>query len=250
MTVRLAFAVAAFLEPDILVVDEVLAVGDAEFQKKAIGKMQDISQGEGRTVLFVSHNMQSIATLTKRCLVLDNGSIVFNGDTSESIDSYLNSNSTVANPEYTAEPKVDFPNITNIIVSTSNYGQVHIYGETLEISFVLNVPRKLRGASLSFQIINKNDVPIVHLWTFDSERNMCRDSGVWRLTCKIPKLRLYMGDYSLNVYFTGPPGGERFDILERVCPFKVEMFKMQREFQFRPDTCAYIEDSEWKINVG
>ena len=76
MTVRLAFAVAAHLEPDILIIDEVLAVGDAEFQKKAIGKMQDISKGEGRTVLFVSHNMAAVKSLCSRGIVLENGKLV------------------------------------------------------------------------------------------------------------------------------------------------------------------------------
>lgn len=75
MTVRLAFAVAAFLEPEILVVDEVLAVGDAEFQKKAIGKMQDISRGEGRTILFVSHDLAAIKALCTKTILLKNGTI-------------------------------------------------------------------------------------------------------------------------------------------------------------------------------
>lgn len=89
MTVRLAFAVAAHLEPDILVVDEVLAVGDAEFQKKAIGKMQDISKGEGRTVLFVSHNMDSIMRLCTRAILMKNGNIIEKGNVSKVIDTYL-----------------------------------------------------------------------------------------------------------------------------------------------------------------
>ena len=89
MKVRLAFAVAAHLEPEILVVDEVLAVGDAEFQKKAIGKMQDITTGEGRTVLFVSHNMASVQNLCTRGMVLENGQIIYKGDVNQAIDSYL-----------------------------------------------------------------------------------------------------------------------------------------------------------------
>ncbi|MGB3342526.1 MAG: ABC transporter ATP-binding protein [Aequorivita sp.] len=89
MTVRLAFAVAAHLEPDILVVDEVLAVGDAEFQKKAIGKMQDISQGDGRTVLFVSHNMSAVKSLCTRGIVLEHGKVVFGGSAEECVDYYL-----------------------------------------------------------------------------------------------------------------------------------------------------------------
>jgi len=90
MTVRLAFAVAAFLEPEILVIDEVLAVGDAEFQKKAIGKMQDISKGEGRTVLFVSHNMASIQKLCSESMLLHNGKFVMKGKTEDVIELYLN----------------------------------------------------------------------------------------------------------------------------------------------------------------
>ncbi|WP_053991850.1 ABC transporter ATP-binding protein [Mangrovimonas sp. TPBH4] len=89
MRVRLAFAVAAFLEPDILVVDEVLAVGDAEFQKKAIGKMQDISKGEGRTVLFVSHNMAAVKSLCTRGIVLEHGKVVFDGGTDHAVSYYL-----------------------------------------------------------------------------------------------------------------------------------------------------------------
>jgi len=92
MTVRLGFAIAAHLDPEILVVDEVLAVGDAEFQKKAIGKMQDVARGEGRTVLFVSHNMTAIQALCTKTVVLENGSTVFNGAVNAGIDFYLKSN--------------------------------------------------------------------------------------------------------------------------------------------------------------
>lgn len=89
MTVRLAFAVAAFLEPEILVVDEVLAVGDADFQKKAIGKMQDLSKGEGRTVLFVSHNMAAVESLCTRVIMMQNGKLVSNGLPKDIISEYL-----------------------------------------------------------------------------------------------------------------------------------------------------------------
>jgi lipopolysaccharide transport system ATP-binding protein len=89
MMVRLGFAVAAFLEPEILVVDEVLAVGDAEFQKKAIGKMQDVSRNDGRTVLFVSHNMGSIRALCNNGILLKNGQIEFVGKITNVIDYYL-----------------------------------------------------------------------------------------------------------------------------------------------------------------
>ena len=89
MMVRLGFAVAAHLDPEILVVDEVLAVGDAEFQKKAIGKMQDVSKGEGRTVLFVSHNMGSIRQLCNRGVVLDRGMVEYDGNVNDAIALYM-----------------------------------------------------------------------------------------------------------------------------------------------------------------
>lgn len=92
MIVRLGFAIAAHLEPEILVVDEVLAVGDAEFQKKAIGKMQDVSKGEGRTVLFVSHNMAAVKSLCTRGVVLNNGTVAYQSGIDESVDFYLENN--------------------------------------------------------------------------------------------------------------------------------------------------------------
>ena len=97
MKVRLAFAVAAFLEPDVLVVDEVLAVGDAEFQKKAIGKMKDISKQGGRTVLFVSHDMTAIKSLCSTLLVLHNGMVSFTGSVESGINHYLKNNVRVEN---------------------------------------------------------------------------------------------------------------------------------------------------------
>lgn len=104
MYVRLAFAVAAHLEPEILIVDEVLAVGDAEFQKKCIGKMKDVSVNEGRTVLFVSHNMTAMKSLCNSILCLRNGKLERTGDTSEVINYYLSSGSQIATTKKWDEP--------------------------------------------------------------------------------------------------------------------------------------------------
>ena len=89
MYVRLAFAVAAHLEPEILIVDEVLAVGDAAFQKKCLGKIEDVATSRRRTVIFVSHNMAAIRSLTNRCIVLSTGKVIFEGDQNTSIMKYL-----------------------------------------------------------------------------------------------------------------------------------------------------------------
>lgn len=91
MKVRLGFSVAAHLDPEILIIDEVLAVGDFEFQKKCLGKMEDVSKNQGRTVLFVSHNMQAVSSLCTNTLVLNNSKIYFYGSSFESLDKYLNS---------------------------------------------------------------------------------------------------------------------------------------------------------------
>ena len=97
MYVRLAFAVAAHLEPEILIVDEVLAVGDAEFQKKCLGKMDEVSRQEGRTVLFVSHNLAAIAELTDRALLLNSGSIVIDGSVADALSAYLSAGTRKSN---------------------------------------------------------------------------------------------------------------------------------------------------------
>src|SRR5204863_2227017 len=89
MYVRLAFAVAAHLQPEILIVDEVLAVGDAEFQKKCLGKMREVSSGEGRTVLFVSHNMAAVTALCKRAILLERGRLVADGESGAVVEKYL-----------------------------------------------------------------------------------------------------------------------------------------------------------------
>ena len=106
MKVRLGFAVAAHLDPEILIVDEVLAVGDAEFQKKAIGKMQDVSKGEGRTVLFVSHNMTSIKALCKRGIILQNGMVVDDGDVDTVVTHYLRGDNATDNYKSWQVPEI------------------------------------------------------------------------------------------------------------------------------------------------
>src|SRR3989339_287164 len=112
MYVRLAFAVASHLEPEIMVVDEVLAVGDVQFQKKCLGKMENVSKKEGRTILFVSHDMRAIQTLCERCIVLEQGRIIYAGEVSEAVNFYLASASGEKNNtlmEWAASPERVFP---------------------------------------------------------------------------------------------------------------------------------------------
>lgn len=105
MYVRLAFAVAAHLEPEILIIDEVLAVGDAEFQKKCIGKMQDVSDKDGRTVLFVSHNLSQVQSLCTKGIVLENGAIIFNGNVNDAIYTYVHGDKKTRSIDLSSYPR-------------------------------------------------------------------------------------------------------------------------------------------------
>lgn len=128
MMVRLGFAVAAHLEPEILVVDEVLAVGDAEFQKKAIGKMQNVSSSEGRTVLFVSHNMASLKALCRRGIMLENGSVCFDGSMGEAIALYLKDNDIIEEGDIVCGLKQVSSDmkLTNVLVNGKPEKVVHL----------------------------------------------------------------------------------------------------------------------------
>lgn len=245
MYVRLAFAVAAHLEPEILVVDEVLAVGDAAFQKKCLGKMEEVGR-EGRTVLFVSHNMQAVSTLTQSCLILSKGQCVYQGLTESGIAEYLREG--YSEELVYKDLQSDFePRITRVELGTSEPSNVQLNGEPMEVHFEITTPVPIKGASLSFQVLNSLQQPVLHLWTFDSERPMCREAGVFHLNCKIPKVRLYMGSYTLVVHFAECAGGKHFQTIENICPFDLTMYGKYREYEWKPNTCTYIEDCNWGI---
>lgn len=149
MKVRLAFAVAAHLEPDILVVDEVLAVGDAEFQKKAIGKMQDISKGQGRTVLFVSHNMMSVKSICTKALILDKGRITEYGHVNEIVDKYLMNASNETASFNVLDQKVDQIHVTSIAIKDNGINGSFDIEKDLEFEIKL-------ASKADYEMININ----------------------------------------------------------------------------------------------
>ena len=166
MTVRLGFAVAAYLDPEILVVDEVLAVGDAEFQKKAIGKMQDVSKGEGRTVLFVSHNMGSIRNLCKKGIVLELGQVVFEGSVGEAIDNYLKDPQIVGLEiiDHIAQ-KVPYVEITEVLFNGSSRDVTVISQNQRYVDFSVSGKTSMTiFADIAFRVSTMDDVPVA---TFD-----------------------------------------------------------------------------------
>ena len=159
MYVRLAFAVAAFLEPDILIIDEVLAVGDAEFQKKAIGKMQDISRGGGRTVLFVSHNMAAVKQLCTRGIVLENGKVKYDGTIDGALSKYLVIND-VEESTSTIIYEVDIVKDTQVLsveLRDENKNKVIEYFTDQDIYIYIKIRNNFdqENARLNFSILDK-----------------------------------------------------------------------------------------------
>lgn len=149
MMVRLGFAVAAHLDPEILVVDEVLAVGDAEFQKKAIGKMKDVSQGEGRTVLFVSHNMASVRALCKKGIVLEKGLVAFEGTIHDAVTQYVSMSETSVDGKSTIQVR--------ILNNALKIDEVLINDRTCSnLTFVGNMPKEIRICLKGYLAVGMN----------------------------------------------------------------------------------------------
>jgi lipopolysaccharide transport system ATP-binding protein len=197
MTVRLAFAVAAFLEPEILVVDEVLAVGDAEFQKKAIGKMQDISRSEGRTVLFVSHDMTAIRNLCGKTILLKNGRLNLLDYTDKVINAY-NQDSIEFRENNTLKSKY----VKDVYLVNENYQQIDRkvnIGDDLIIAIRLkeNIPKDLDYCFIGVENLNQQRIfsTGTHLDTHFSKKFYQGEI----LYCKIQKINLIQGSYRVMI---------------------------------------------------
>ena len=196
MKVRLGFAVAAFLEPEILIVDEVLAVGDAEFQKKAIGKMQDISKGEGRTVLFVSHNMESVRNLCGKCILLNNGSILRSGSTEDVIPFYLEMNaaiSAVRKFEKSNQKDVQFTGVKTI--GNGHYNRKEEIAIQFEVTFT-NV--KDKRVDVTFSLFDAFGNTVFVASTAYLQKPVDWKVGVNHLQFHIPPNLLHRGIYSIG----------------------------------------------------
>ena len=208
MMVRLGFAVAAHLEPEILVVDEVLAVGDAEFQKKAIGKMQDVSKGEGRTVLFVSHNMPSIRQLCSSGVMLENGLVKTIGDIDSVVDTYLTDNA------FRGALLLDSIKLynsvfqfTSITLNGSKYNTVSFNEAGGELHFVIEGITSM-AYKVAFEALLYDDHQMLlatYAPTFDTSKmyNLQEGKFVIEETIKLPD-KISSGDYYLRWSLTHP----------------------------------------------
>lgn len=204
MRVRLAFAVAAHLEPDILVVDEVLAVGDAEFQKKAIGKMQDISKGEGRTVLFVSHNMAAVKSLCTRAIVLEQGKTVFEGGTEEAIGYYLNSSeSGLKISDIKIRKGNGVVRVTEASVYSVHKGLSAQTGQPFNLEFLLEHNAKVNSSAIRFDLRIDDYIGQRIIWMSNSVIEPIGSADpLDKLVFHIKKLNLNRGKYYVTIHIT------------------------------------------------
>jgi ABC-type polysaccharide/polyol phosphate transport system ATPase subunit len=246
MYVRLAFAVAAHHEPEILIVDEVLAVGDAEFQKKCLGKMKDVA-ALGRTVLFVSHNIAAINELTTRTMILINGRLEHSGTTSSATELYLKRNADAPTQFHLAiPPSVETPLLISARVITSTETREHSFANRLEFEFVIYTKTAVRLPCFSFQIINQSDVAAAHLHIYAPDLALIAGRST-RLSCVVPKPRLNVGNYTITTYLSEPPGGTVWHVLKNICAFSIVRVDNNPYWGWRPEACVYAEDATWSV---
>jgi len=204
MTVRLGFAVAAHLEPEILVVDEVLAVGDAEFQKKAIGKMKDVSQGGGRTVLFVSHNMGAVKNLCNKGVLLKNGMVETSGGISEVIDYYLNNYiEEVSSQNWTLEnaPGANGVKLLSAEIVNKKDDSAFAKGESVIFEFLYYKETEEQYQSdITFHLVDEMDNLVFvgsTAYVVDTDERYT-GKGYYKATVKIPENLLNEGNYRIS----------------------------------------------------
>ena len=215
MTVRLGFAIAAHLDPEILVVDEVLAVGDAEFQKKAIGKMQDVSKGEGRTVLFVSHNMGSMQQLCTKGLLLQNGSISYTGRIEDTVNYYLKEAEITDSAIYVRRKATHAPFFlqkAELVNNNNNLSTNFGTQDNIILKLKLDSIDILPLTNLLVTIVGKDQNRIGSINIRVEEKR--------EFSVQINSNFLVRGQYSFMTHVY-QPGLSPYDVVENLCPFTV-----------------------------
>ncbi len=202
MLMRLAFAVSAHLQPEILLIDEVLAVGDAAFQRKCLGKMSDVA-GQGRTVLFVSHNMSAILELCQRALLIEKGKLAYDGAAARCVEAYFNHDSADENEaEKKKSPRRAPLEISVLKVNNANSTAVRA-GKEFEISLQLS-GRQIKNPAIYFIIENVAGQTVVHKRINSKELGCDALDGEYELRIGLPALWLSPGVYSVYCKFIAP----------------------------------------------
>lgn len=242
MTVRLAFAVAAFLEPDILIIDEVLAVGDAEFQKKAIGKMQDISKGKGRTVLFVSHNMAAVKSLCSRAILLQNGNVIKDGSVEKVVDKYLSIDSHIYSTEFEVS---QIPFVKPVFIKKFNITSQIKTGTTFNFYYeiVSNVEKQV-DIAVSFK--SNQEVPVYQIYSGHTNEQLVLHKGINRVTGGVMELPLTQGDYNISLWIGS--GEITFDFFPSILRIKVLEGGFKKEHIAEYRNFPVIANAKWYLN--
>lgn len=241
MYVRLAFAVAAFLEPEILIIDEVLAVGDLDFQKKCLGRVKDVSETEGRSVLFVSHDMQAMARLVNTCIWMKDGKVNSVGG-KEVVSDYISYTTANKSLEYYNKKLLQKPHIKSIKLRTTNLNNIQVCGEKFIIELTYCLPYDIKNACITLRIKDNRNINCFDFSFFDSD-NRNSKAGQYTVVWEFENLRLYMGKYTIDTFFAEPPGGDFFERINDVCPFEVTMFdKLRGEWDWKPYDAVYLEN--------
>lgn len=219
MQVRLAFSVAAHLEPEILVIDEVLAVGDSEFQKRCLGKMKDVAGG-GRTVLFVSHNESAVRSLCSRCILLEAGKMARDGDVKTVLGAYLQGPwVTGSETIFRSTGTKPHPSILEARVEARLPGGRHDLNEPLSLEFEVDA-KELRGLVLGVHVSNERGDEVHHLSNEISQVPVLIGPGRQWLRLTIPRHCMNVGTYTFSLRLA-KRWEESYDYLERC--LKVEM---------------------------
>tara|TARA_B100000780_G_C21111349_1_gene449115 strand:+ start:510 stop:1790 length:1281 start_codon:yes stop_codon:yes gene_type:complete len=251
MKVRLAFAIAAFLEPDILVIDEVLAVGDAEFQKKAIGKMQDISNADGRTVLFVSHDMTAVKNLCDRLIVLNNGAVEYKGDVFKGLNFYNEINiydikKDLKNREdREGNQKLKFTSIK------LNEGKVIKSGDQLKLSLYYHSKIEMPNFHIAITICKGYDNRIFSVDNLIQGEKINIHKGIGILEVVIPKIYLLKGIYSVNIWCNYK--NEVVDYIIDAANLFVEandIYLSGKELNSKQHGFVYVDKSKWRVALS
>ena len=247
MTVRLGFAIAAHLNPEILVVDEVLAVGDAEFQKKAIGKMQDVSQGQGRTVLFVSHNMAAVKNLCPTGVFLENGMIRATGDIAPIVDQYLESTYSTETNHFM--PSTGIHNHVDMNICIEDFEVItHTPKTGYPLTFklcILNKYEHTKDVEVAIAI-KKNGMAITQFFSKDMNYNIQLLHGMNTIDITIANNPLMEGLYSINLWVGS--SHQILDWIQNCYLLKVETGEFYPNNTIEYRGYPVIIKSQWVLN--
>jgi lipopolysaccharide transport system ATP-binding protein len=250
MTVRLAFAVAAFLEPEILVVDEVLAVGDAEFQKKAIGKMQDISREGGRTVLFVSHNMAAVRSLCTRGILMEQGQIKFNGAIDEVIDLYLesasNENSLASYRNSTSQKSTYVSSIELFSAEGKVMNKAFLMGDRIQLKMFVKNNQVLKNLLSSVLIKTITGTRVCAIRTKEMLNERLVANGDFCLTIDNINENLMPGIYTLT--FSLGNDSDTFEIIEDCMNFEIVANDVYNTSKIPKGNFVIFSKSSWTLS--